>query len=264
MEVECIRAARRLASRLALATCGLLAGVVHAHVCPQPVRAISIAHGEAEPNSPEYGVTQFMTEATAALLERAGVQHTVQVVPYARAAKELEVGGGDVLMISEGSVQSLRAQLVSVPLLRLQVTLYEPKAPTSEPRKTGVLRGFPPPPSLRLDESRTHTVTSYDSLFQMLGAGRLSAAIAVRPTADLYLAHHPEVAQRIRAGRLIEGRLMAIHFSKRLPAACLRVLVDTVRSDGAGAVRSAFDKWLPGLRFEDFYTAVSVPSTGTN
>lgn len=243
-------------------TCGwtwaFLSFLIHlpaiAQLCPEPLRAVSSRYGEAIDDAAELGVTQFIADSTAGLLQRAGIRHVVHAVPYARAVKELESGEASLLIIADPAVAHLRDRLVSVPLLRLQVAQYHTVSETGVAGSgmTGILRGFQPPAIAGIEEARFQRVAGYDSLFRMLAASRVDSAIAVRPTADLYLQHHPEVARKVRFGRNLTSVLMSVHVSRRLPVACLSRLVEEAGASGPGLVKEAFSNRLPSIRFEDF------------
>jgi hypothetical protein len=225
-----------------------------AQACPEPLRAVSSRYGEAMHDAAESGVTQFITDSTTGFLRRAGIRHVVQVVPYARAVKELESGAASVLIVADPAVAHLRDQLVSVPLLRLQVARFDTASEAGVARSgmTGILRGFQAPPAAAVDGARLQHVATYDSMFRMLASGRVDSAIAVRPTADLYLQHHPDVARQVKLGRNLASILMSVHMSRRLPADCLNRLVDEASASGPSFVKEAFLVNLPGVRFEDF------------
>jgi ABC-type amino acid transport substrate-binding protein len=239
---------------LALALTAALAQTARAQDCPQPLRAVAPLYGEGQPDSPELGVTQFIAQSSAGLLSSAGVKHQVDVVPYARAIKEFESGEASVLIVADSAVAHLRPLAASVPLLRLQVAQYTLADEVTPGRSgwTGILRGFQAPLSMGLEARRLERVASYDSLFRMLAAGRVETVVGVRPTADLYLHHHPEIASRLRPAQSQDLVQMSIHFSRRLPAPCVSLLANVARGAGPELIRSAFASRLPGVHFEDF------------
>lgn len=225
-------------------------------ICPRPLRAVVLAL-----DSPSQGITRFLVDSTEALLAAAGVKRQVVPMPFVRIPLELDAGRADVVTVSFTALEAYRQQLVSIQFLRMPVLLYEPLGLDDGSRRTGpigIVRGAPVPPALAPYVDRLQPVSSYEMLFQMLAARRLAGAIGARPTTDLVLREHPGVAALVKPGPQVDERRMAIHFSRRLPPACLDHLVETVLSRGAGITQQVFVQQYKGLNHEDYRVPVQV------
>jgi len=91
----------------------------------------------------------------------------------------------------------------------------------------------------------------------MLAANRVSTAIAVRPTSDVFLKANPHLNEQIESPEFIESRMMSIHFSRELDAGCLKVLQGNSQRYGNELLRRAFSKHMSYLNISDFSLDVS-------
>lgn len=225
-------------------------------VCPQPLRVAVLS---LDPFG--HGFTKLLLDSTDALLAAADVKRQITPMPFVRIALELEAGRADVITVSTAAVEAQRSQLVSIQFLRMPVLLYEYNGPDEAQaggRPIGIMRGAPIPPALSAQTGDLHPVTSYATLFQMLAAHRLRAVVGARPTADLYLQDHPEVAALVRPGAQVDERRMSIHLSRRLPKPCLAHLVERIQSRGPALTRKLFETQYKSLNYEDYRVPVQV------
>ncbi len=246
----------RLACLTLLAWCAQSAVAQAASACPQPLRAVVLAL-----DSPSTGITKFLMASTDALLAAAEVQRQIVPLPFVRIPLELQAGRADVVTVSYSALEPYRDQVVSVQFLRMPVLLYEFNGPddaAERPSAIGIVRGAPLPPALAASAGQLQQVNNYEMLFQMLAARRLAAALGARPTADLYLQDNPGVAAMVKQGQQVDERRMAIHFSRRLPKACLDHLVERVESRGAAITQQLFTRQYRALNHADYRVPVQV------
>lgn len=236
-----------------------LVSATQAAQCPRKLVAAIPSPLEHSTSKEPDDITRFLEEVITGLLEKSEVSPIIQHTPYKRALHYAENLGAQVVIVSDDSLGEVRNSFLSVPLMKLHVVQYKGKASTADSTagKVGILRGFPMPQSLVADEQRIQRTIGYHSLFGMLAANRVSTAIAVRPTSDVFLKANPHLNEQIESPEFIESRMMSIHFSRELDAGCLKVLQGNSQRYGNELLRRAFSKHMSYLNIADFSLDVS-------
>lgn len=251
-----------MASAWALCACGGVGGGASAAwaspepSCPTTVRVTSFDPGDAPASTDDWGVRRLLEALAVAVLKRAELEPHVQVGPFARVVRDMEIGEADVTVLSDRAFDGSTGLVLSIPMARVQIAAYrlaanhKPEAPP--PADTlGAVYGVPLPANAAVPTQVTR-VTTYTALVQMLERGRVEQILAFRPTIDMQLLRHAALQGKLGPPQVLDEHRTSFHISTRLPKPCQRRLADAARAVQREELRGIFQSRLPGIDIRPF------------